>query len=405
LTWKIGKSPLVHDVLCVPGNAGIAAVATCVDASLVEIDALVSVAVRLSPDLVVVGPEGPLVSGLCDALSSAGVRVFGPSAAAARLEGSKAFAKSVMLAANVPTANSAAFADLGEALDHVAKGPTDMVIKADGLAAGKGVIVCRSRKAAREALHKCFVARKFGNAASIVLIEDVIRGEEVSFTVLTDGERIVPLATATDYKRAYSGNRGPNTGGVGAYSPSPAVDAQMQARIMGEIIVPTLRELRRQGTPFRGALYAGLFINHMGPVVIEFNARFGDPELQPLLHRLRSDIGPYLLGCAEGHLVGPTLEWDSRHAVYVGKTSRGYPGTFETGFAISGANDAGNGDDVVTFHGGTKLNEEGTLVTAGGRVIGVSALDVTRTEAARKAYRSIERVSFRGAYCRADIGT
>jgi phosphoribosylamine--glycine ligase len=404
LAWKLARSESVTDVYCAPGNAGIAEDATCVDIAPADISALVSFAKDTPIDLTVVGPEAPLVDGLVDAFAEAGLSAFGPSAAAAALEGSKAYAKEIMHRGNVPTADSTVFEDIADAR-HFLREREDQawVVKADGLAAGKGVLMCATRIEALEAAEGMLVDDDFGPAGARILIEDSLVGEEASILALVDGNTIVSLEASQDHKRAGDEDTGPNTGGMGAYSPAPLVTADLLAEIEEKILVPTVHAMKLADTPFRGLLYAGLMITRQGPKVLEYNVRFGDPEAQPVLMRLKSDLGLALMAAAEGRLdeFGP-LEWDPRPAVCVVMASDGYPGSYETGHTIRGIEEANALPDVQVFHAGTTTSD-GEVLSNGGRVLGVTALGDHLADAKRRAYEAVRCIRWDGAWCRKDI--
>ena len=404
LAWKLARSESVTDVYCAPGNAGIAEDATCVDIAPADISALVSFAKDTPIDLTVVGPEAPLVDGLVDAFNEAGLSAFGPSAAAAALEGSKAYAKEIMHRGNVPTADSTVFEDIADAR-HFLQEREDQawVVKADGLAAGKGVLMCATRIEALEAAEGMLVDDDFGPAGARILIEDSLVGEEASILALVDGNTIVSLEASQDHKRAGDEDTGPNTGGMGAYSPAPLVTADLLAEIEEKILVPTVHAMKLANTPFRGLLYAGLMITRQGPKVLEYNVRFGDPEAQPVLMRLKSDLGLALMAAAEGRLdeFGP-LEWDPRPAVCVVMASDGYPGSYETGHPIRGIEEANALPDVQVFHAGTTTSD-GEVLSNGGRVLGVTALGDHLADAKRRAYEAVRCIRWDGAWCRKDI--
>jgi phosphoribosylamine--glycine ligase len=404
LAWKLARSESVTDVYCAPGNAGIAEDATCVDIAPADISALVSFAKDTPIDLTVVGPEAPLVDGLVDAFAEAGLSAFGPSAAAAALEGSKAYAKEIMHRGNVPTADSTVFEDIADAR-HFLREREDQawVVKADGLAAGKGVLMCATRIEALEAAEGMLVDDDFGPAGARILIEDSLVGEEASILALVDGNTIVSLEASQDHKRAGDEDTGPNTGGMGAYSPAPLVTADLLAEIEEKILVPTVHAMKLANTPFRGLLYAGLMITRQGPKVLEYNVRFGDPEAQPVLMRLKSDLGLALMAAAEGRLdeFGP-LEWDPRPAVCVVMASDGYPGSYETGHPIRGIEEANALPDVQVFHAGTTTSD-GEVLSNGGRVLGVTALGDHLADAKRRAYEAVRCIRWDGAWCRKDI--
>ncbi|HTX10603.1 MAG TPA: phosphoribosylamine--glycine ligase [Solirubrobacteraceae bacterium] len=398
LIHALACSPRAPEVLCAPGNAGIAGDAQVLDIGVEEIDRIVSAAWHEGVDLVVVGPEAPLVAGLVDALTSAGIRAFGPTAAAARLEGSKAFCKEVMIAAGVPTAVYKVVRDPQAGLDAIERYP--VVIKADGLAAGKGVIIAGDESEAREALEVLLVQRRFDTEQ--VVVEEFLEGEELSLLALCDAQTAVPLASAQDYKRIYDGDQGPNTGGMGSYSPVPAVDSRRAAEICAVVHQPVLDELARRGIPFQGVLYAGLMMTAEGPRVLEFNVRFGDPETQALMPRLRSD----LLGLLEaatvvGGLSGVELEWAPEMAVSVVLASAGYPASSSSGDVITGLDRVPAGVQVT--HAGTAFNASGEIVTAGGRVLNVTGLGPDAASAREAAYAAADVIEFDGKQLRRDI--
>jgi phosphoribosylamine--glycine ligase len=403
LAWKLAQSPGLGRLVAAPGNPGIAAHARCVPVKDTAIDDLVALAQRERPDLVVVGPETPLAMGLADRLRAAGFAVFGGGAAAARLESSKAFAKDLMARHRIPTARFGTFRDLESARAYCRELGAPLVVKADGLAAGKGVIICRSLEEADAALAQCLQARAFGDSGLTVVVEEFLEGEEASFFAISDGTAVLPLAAAQDHKTVWDGDRGPNTGGMGAYSPAPVLDSAMEARVMAEIVRPTIAAMAGEGTPYTGVLYVGLMITREGPKVIEFNCRFGDPECQVLLPRLDEDLLALLLAAATGKGLPSSLAWSPRASVCVVMTSAGYPGHYETGRPITGLEAAGQVDGVTVFHAGT-ARAGGALVTAGGRVLGVQALGADVAAAIRAAYAAVERIRFDGAHYRRDIG-
>ena len=405
LAWKLAQSPRVSEVLVAPGNAGTAREPGVRNVPLAadENIRLVAFAATEEIELVVPGPEAPLVAGLVDQMERAGVPCFGPTAAAARLEGSKTFAKQVLDAAGAPTAGYREFSSLEPALAHVGERPAPMVIKADGLAAGKGVVVAETRDEARAALRDMLESRAFGEAGLRVLVEDFLEGEEASFIALVDGDHVLPLASSQDHKARDDGDRGPNTGGMGACSPAPVLTPEVEARVMNEVMHPVVRVMRENGTPFRGVLYAGLMISpDRTPRVLEFNCRFGDPECQPLMMRLRTDLLDLFEAARAGQLDRITPNWDPRSALGVVMASGGYPGSYAKGHPISGLDDA-DSDSVKVFHAGTDMTE-GKVVTAGGRVLCVTALGESLPEARDRAYGAVAGIAFEGAFRRSDIG-
>ena len=403
LCWALDRAPSVTAVHCAPGNAGVGQVATChseVDAS--DGDAVVRLAADLGADLVVVGPEAPLVAGVSDALEAADVAVFGPSAAAARIEGSKQFAKQIMTAAGVPTARYWSGDDPEAAVAALDDFAPPYVVKADGLAAGKGVRICAERSEAEIAIEETMIAGLFGDAGNVVVLEEFLTGPEVSIFALCDGATCRLLAPAQDFKRAFDHDEGPNTGGMGAWSPYPVDDALVEALCAG-VFQPVLDELAQRGVPYTGVLYGGFMLTPAGPQVLEFNARFGDPETQVVLPRLRSDLGELLTACAAGRLAdAPPLIWDERSCVTVVLASGGYPGSYQTGRRIAGLDVAAQHGDALVFHAGTARKGDAT-VTAGGRVVGVSGLGVDVSSARSAAYAAADKISFDGLHRRNDI--
>lgn len=404
LVWKLAQSPLVEQVFCAPGNAGTAVDGTNVEIASDDIPALVEFAKANDIGLTVVGPEAPLVAGIVDQFEAAGLKVFGPSKAAAQLEGSKKFSKDIMRAARVPTADFRAFKEAPHAfeyLDEREDGP--IVVKADGLAAGKGVFVCKNNAEAREAVKSIMIDSQFGAAGGTIVIEECLAGQETSILAIVDQSTIIPLETSQDHKRAYDGDEGPNTGGMGAYSPTPLVSDALMDQIVETILIPTVHTMKRQGTPFRGVLYAGLILTPQGPKVLEFNVRFGDPEAQPVLMRLKSDLAEILLAAASGKLNQiESLEWDPRPSVCVVMAADGYPDSYPKGDEISGLEEAGSIEDVKVFHAGTKL-VDGKVLTNGGRVLGVTALGDSIPSAKLKAYQAVKAIRWNGGWCRKDI--
>jgi phosphoribosylamine---glycine ligase len=405
LVWKLRQSPRVEAVFCAPGNPGIAADAECVPIAPDDLRGLLRFAREQAIDLTVVGPELPLTLGLVDRFAEAGLRAFGPSAAAARLEGSKAFTKELLRQLHVPTAFFGVFTDPDDATRYVEEVGPPVVVKADGLASGKGVFICPTTAEALEAIDEVMRRRLFGDAGTRVVVEEFLEGEEVSFMALSDGTTVVPLATSQDHKRAYDGDRGPNTGGMGAYSPAPLVTPPLEAAIMRDVMEPVVRGLARQGVPYTGILYAGLMIADGRAKVLEFNVRFGDPEAQVILSRLRSDLADLLERACTGRLAGVTVAWDPRPAVCVVLAAEGYPGAVEKGRPISGLETLRGWHDGMVFHAGTRLAADGPghVVTDGGRVLGVTALGDTIGRAASEAYAAVARIQWPGMHYRRDI--
>ncbi len=402
LAWMAARSPLVDEVICAPGNDGMRDDARLVPVELSDVDAIVKLAREERADLVIVGPEDPLAAGVVDRLDAAGIAAFGPSAEAAQLESSKRFAKEFMARHGVPTAGHEVFDDPDAAERHVEGRGGDCVVKADGLAAGKGVFVCSEIDAARGAISEIMRERRFGGAGGRVVIEDRLVGEEVSYYAIGDGRSFVPLGSAQDFKRALDGDEGENTGGVGSYSPVPFVDAKLEQRIIDEIVRPVFEGMRAEGRPFRGVLYVGLMIVDGDPYVIEFNVRFGDPETQALLFRLGSDLVPVLRDAAAGR-IDPDAAFDwGGPTVCVVLSSKGYPRGYDTGLAIEGLARPDEDDAVKVFHAGTRL-EAGRPVTAGGRVLGVTARGASLASARARAYAAVERIRWQGMQFRRDI--
>ena len=389
-------------VFCAPGNAGTAELATNLSISVEDVAGLVQWARDNRPDLTVVGPEVPLCAGLSDALEAEGLSVFGPSRAASQIEGSKVFAKEVMTAAGVPTANASTFTDVQKAMAFLHSVGAPIVIKAEGLAAGKGVAVCKTIDEAERAIRESLVDQVFGEAGRRILIEEYMEGEEASILALVDGANIVMLASAQDHKRVFDGDTGPNTGGMGAYSPAPVVTDKWWPVIEQQVFTPTLAELRKRGISYKGVLYAGLMMTRKGPKVLEFNCRFGDPETQAILPRLATDLLPALTACVEGRLHSGLVQWKREACVCVVMAAGGYPGAYQKGKAVTGLDEAGKLADTVVFHAGTKTRD-GRVVTAGGRVLGVTALGARLSDAVANAYRAVAKISFEGAIYRKDI--
>ena len=401
LTWKLAQSPQVSALFCLPGNAGTAALAQNLSGSASDLDGIVHAAKQHAIDFVVVGPEDPLVAGVVDRLRREGVLAFGPDARCAQLEGSKRFSKELMAEAGVPTAAFRVFDDADEAERYVRAEDRPLVVKADGLAAGKGVVVARDAAEASAAIDAIMRQRAYGGAGASVVIEECLRGQEVSYHVVSDGERYVALAPAQDHKRVGDGDSGPNTGGMGAYSPPPVVTPELEQKILTRVVEPTLAAMRRRGTPFRGALFVGLMIVDGEPQVLEFNTRFGDPETEVMLVRWSGDILPLLHGAARGDLRGVEARWSAPCALCVVMAAGGYPAGYERGKRIRGLDQAGQ--EAIVFHAGTALSGE-HVVTAGGRVLTVTAVGQTVDEAAARAYSVAQQIHFDGAHYRRDIG-
>ncbi len=402
LCWGIAKSPDLEKLYCAPGNGGIAAVADCVDLDASHHGEIIEFCRDNDIGLVVVGPEVPLVEGLADALVAAGIDTFGPSAAAARLEGSKSFTKELCAAHNIPTAAFGRFSDAASAKVYVETQGAPIVVKADGLAAGKGVIVAQTIAEAQAAIDDCF-SGAFGDAGAEVVIEEMLVGEEASFFALSDGKTVRPLATAQDHKRVGDGDTGPNTGGMGAYSPAPVMSDSLCARTMTEIIEPTVAALAAAGTPYKGVLFAGLMITAKGPELIEYNVRFGDPECQVLVMRLKSDLLGMLAATARGTLASCPIEWDEAPALTVVMANRGYPGSYKKGSVIGNLEEAGDEPGVHIFHAGTACQKD-TIVAIGGRVLNVTAKGDSVSAARSKAYDAAAKLDWPRGFCRSDIG-
>jgi phosphoribosylamine--glycine ligase len=402
LAWTLARSPALDHLYCAPGNPGIAQVATCLDLDVSDHDHVIAFCRHNDISLVVVGPEAPLVAGIADDLRAAGIRCLGPSAAAARLEGSKAFTKALCDEAGVPTAGYARFTDATAAKDYAAAHDLPIVIKADGLAAGKGVVIADDLATAEQAIDACFEGA-FGEAGREIVIEEFLVGEEASFFALVDGRDILPLASAQDHKRVGDGDTGANTGGMGAYSPAPIMTPDIEQRVMDEIIRPTVDQMARRGTPFTGILFAGLMIGDDGPKLIEYNVRFGDPEAQVLMMRLESDLLPALLATCDGNLADVTLAWRDEVALTVVMAANGYPGTPLKGTVINGLDAAAALDGIEIFHAGTARDGD-NLVANGGRVLNVTALGPTVSAAQTRAYEAVSLIDWPEGFCRRDIG-
>jgi phosphoribosylamine---glycine ligase len=407
LAWKIAASPLVTKFWCAPGNAGIAREAECVALDVADHAAVIGFCKTNAVELVVVGPETPLAAGIVDDLTAAGLNAFGPSKAAARLEGSKGFTKDLCKASKIPTAAYERFAAAAPAKAYVRAQGAPIVVKADGLAAGKGVVVATSIAEAEAAIDMMFAGSMFagglGEAGAEIVVEEFLAGEEASFFALCDGESAIALASAQDHKRVFDGDEGPNTGGMGAYSPAPVMTPELSQRAMDEIVLPTVRAMKAIGVPYKGVLYAGLMITAEGPKLIEYNVRFGDPECQVLMLRLMSDLVPALLACCDGMLKNFDLRWYPDAALTVVMATKGYPGTYAKGSAIEGLDAAADVEGVEVFHAGTKADGNRILAN-GGRVLNVCALGKTVAQAQARAYQAVDRISWADGFCRRDIG-
>lgn len=402
LVWKIKQSPKVDEVFCIPGNGGIARDAQCVSIDQSDLSALADFAEEKSIDLTVVGPEAPLVGGIADVFAKRGLKIFAPISRAAQMEGSKIFAKQIMEKYGVPTGWAKVFTDYDQAISFLKTIEAPYVVKADGLAAGKGVIIAGDFEQAEEAVRSCLVEGRFGSAGQRVIVEEYLEGQELSVLAFSDGKNVLPMVPAQDYKRAYDNDEGLNTGGMGSYSPVPIVTPELYDTVIATVLKPTIQGLASEGIEYKGVIYAGLMITSEGPKVLEFNARFGDPETQAILPRLESDIIEPMLAVAAGDLTGVELKWTKDACITVVLASGGYPGDYVTGFEISGLEEAASNEGVSIFHAGTKLSD-GKIVTSGGRVLNVSALGKDFAEAREKAYAAISKISFNGMHYRKDI--
>ncbi|PKU26052.1 phosphoribosylamine--glycine ligase [Telmatospirillum siberiense] len=404
LCWAIRRSPLCTELLCAPGNAGIAEFATLVPIGVEQVDDLTAFARTNAVDFVVIGPEAPLVLGLADKLAAAGVKAFGPSAAAAALEGSKGFMKDILAKYDIPTAGYGRFTDADAAKAFIRAKGAPIVVKTDGLAAGKGVVVATSLDEALAAVDAMMGDKLFGAAGDELVIEEFLTGEEASFFAIVDGTTALPLAAAQDHKRVGDGDTGPNTGGMGAYSPAPVVTPDIEAKVMERCILPTVRGMAAEGRPYRGILFAGLMIDEGEPKLLEYNVRFGDPECQVLMARLASDIVALMLAAAEGQLAGKTVEWSDDPALVVVMAAKGYPGSYRKGSVIEGLDQANQVEGVRVLHAGTERNARGQIVATGGRVLGITASGASVAEAQTRAYQAIDRIRWPEGFCRRDIG-
>jgi len=403
LVWKIAQSPRVSKVYCAPGNAGISQQAEIVPLKANDLEGLLEFASRERVDLTVVGPEEPLTRGIVDLFESKGLSIFGPKQRAAELEGSKAFAKEIMGKYGIPTASYRIFEDREEAISYVRGQKLPLVVKADGLAAGKGVTICKTLEEAIQSVDQIMVKKVFGSAGDRVVIEECLKGEEASFIAFTDGKTILPLASCQDHKAVFDGDQGPNTGGMGAYSPAPVVTEKIHQKIMEEVLKPLIDGMAREGRVYTGALYAGVMVCDGLVKVLEFNARFGDPETQPVLMRMKGDIVPILEACIHGDLAKHTIEWEDQTSVCVVMASKGYPGDYDKGIPIRGLDEVPRMKDVFVFHAGTVL-EKGRMVTHGGRVLGVTGLGESIPKAIEKTYEAVRVISWDGVHYRTDIG-
>ena len=402
LAWKIAASPLVTKLWCAPGNAGIAREAECIALDITNHAAVIDFCRANAVDFVVVGPDAPIAAGIVDDLNAAGFKAFGPTRAAGQLESSKNFTKALCRANNIPTAAYRHFTDADAAKTYIRAQGAPIVVKADGLAAGKGVVVAMTLEEALAAVDMMF-GGSFGEAGAEIVVEEFMRGEEASFFALCDGEHALALATAQDHKRAFDGDTGPNTGGMGAYSPAPVLTEAICARVMDEMIMPTLRALKAMGAPYKGVIYAGVMVTEQGPKLVEYNARFGDPECQVQMLRMMSDIVPALIACADGQLKNFSLRWFDDAALTVIMATKGYPGDYGKGSVIEGLDEAAKVEGVEIFHAGT-VAKDGKILANGGRVLNICAVGKTVAEAQRRAYEAVDRIHWPEGFCRRDIG-
>ena len=403
LVWKISQSPIVTDIYCAPGNAGSAEIANNVPIAADQIDQLLEFAETNEIGLTVVGPEQPLVLGIVDRFQEKGLRIFGPTALAAELEGSKAFSKDLMKKYGLPTAEYETFTSREMAQRYIDEKNQPLVVKASGLAAGKGVILCQNREEGLSAVNTIMKEKSFGEAGDQVVIEEFLEGQEVSVLAFSDGNTVLLMDSAQDHKAALDGDKGPNTGGMGAYSPAPVFTDLLRQKVRDKIMLPLVRAMKSEGRPYKGILYAGLMLTKHGPIILEFNARFGDPETQPLLVRMASDIVPLFEACIDGTLDQHELKWKPESSVCVVMAAKGYPGSYEKGKMIKGLEEAGDLTDVVVFHAGTKTDDNKVL-TSGGRVLGVTATGPDVPSAIKKAYAAVEKIQWDGIHYRKDIG-
>jgi phosphoribosylamine--glycine ligase len=411
LVWKIAQSPLAEKIYCAPGNAGTAEHAENVPISSDNVPSLLKFAIENKIDLTVVGPEAPLVLGIVDEFEKKGLKIFGPRKKAAQIEGSKVFSKQFMVKYGIPTAHCGIFDDIKKAKEYIEEMGAPLVVKADGLAAGKGVMVCKTKKEALDAVDLIMQKKEFGSAGDKIIIEECLVGEEASILAFTDGKSIVPLASSQDHKRAYDNDQGPNTGGMGAYSPAPVVTDRLMEEIYVNVLKPFVAGMNQEGTPYKGVIYAGIMVTKKGPMVLEFNARFGDPETQPIMLRMKSDIVPIFQAIIDEKLDDRFIEWNERAAVCVVLTAGGYPGKYEKGLVITGLDRIDQLDGVMVFHAGTRVDhgpkitdQRPEIVTAGGRVLGVTALGDGIKLAIDKAYQAVALIHFKDMHYRKDIG-
>jgi phosphoribosylamine--glycine ligase len=403
LCWKISQSPIVKALFCAPGNIGISKHATCADIKVTDIDSMVRFAKAEEIDLTIVGPEIPLSLGIVDRFQEENLNIFGPNKAAAEIESSKVYSKNLMKKYNIPTAFFSTFYDYEEAVNWVKEVKPPLVIKADGLAAGKGVFICHTEDEAVDVLNDIMRSKIFGDSGNQVVIEEFLQGEEVSFIAFTDGENVIPLESSQDHKALLDGDRGPNTGGMGAYSPAPIITTELHETIMNQVMIPTVRALKQEGREYKGILYAGLMIDGTDIKVLEYNCRFGDPEAQPLLMRMRSDIVPLMNTISKGGVAQGDIQWYDRASVCVVLASKGYPGDYKKGFKIDRIDDVNNMDGVLVFHSGTS-KDNSNIVANGGRVLGVTALGDSIPDAISAVYKAVNHIDCESLYFRTDIG-
>lgn len=404
LVWKIKQSPKVEKIFCAPGNAGTSEFADNIPIAADDIEGLLQFAMKKEIGLTVVGPEQPLVMGIVDRFEVKGLRIFGPSASAAELEGSKSFSKDIMQKYGLPTAEYKIFTSAESATKYIQAKNCPLVVKADGLAAGKGVLLCRSSREALVAVDTIMRQRLFGEAGDQIVVEEFLEGQEISVLAFSDGQTVLLMDSAQDHKAVYDGDIGPNTGGMGAYSPAPVFTEIMQQKVRDKIMLPMVRAMQQEGRTYKGILYAGLMLTKTGPQILEFNARFGDPETQPLMVRMETDIIPLFEACIDGTLGQCQVNWKNNSSVCVVMTAEGYPGTYQKGEIISGLKNANSTPEVVVFHGGTK-EQDGKVLTNGGRVLGVTATGANTESAIQKAYDAVGKVNWRGVHYRKDIGS